>query len=88
LPLARRFDNYELTFPFKGLADFRDLETSERLQVLPQFYREHYLREMKNFINRYRAECADRRIDYTVVDTSRPFDLTLARYLAKRAKLG
>jgi uncharacterized protein (DUF58 family) len=86
--LFHLLDPAELEFPFKGLSNFRDLETGERLQVLPQVYREHYLRELESFIGRYRKECAERRVDYIVVDTSKPFDVVLMEYLARRAKMG
>ncbi len=80
-------DNAELTFPFKNLADFRDLETGERLQVMPQVFREHYLGEVGKYIERFRSDCAERLVDYVVVDTSKPFDLALAGYLAKRTRM-
>jgi uncharacterized protein (DUF58 family) len=82
------FDPAELRFPFRGLSDFRDMETGERLQIDPAYYRKEYLEKLRGLINRYRRDCSESRIDYVVAETSRPFDLLLAQYLTKRARLG
>jgi hypothetical protein len=81
-------DEAELSFPFSGLTTFRDMETGEKLMMEPQFFREEYSKQLEAFIRQYRRECAEGFVDYLLADTSRPFDLLLARYLAKRARLG
>jgi hypothetical protein len=37
---------------------------------------------------RYRRECRSRGIDYVPLDTSRPFDEALFRYLTRRKRIG
>jgi uncharacterized protein (DUF58 family) len=81
-------DQAELSFPFSGLTTFRDMETGEKLMMEPQFFREEYSQQLEAFIRQYRRECAEGFVDYVLADTSRPFDMLLARYLAKRTKLG
>lgn len=81
-------DHAELTFPFDRLADFRDLETGERLQVEPSALREEYLNVVERFIDQYRRDCADSRVDYLDIDTETPYDRLLLQYLTKRARLG
>jgi len=81
-------DNAELRFPFGGLTTFRDMETGEKLMIEPQFFREEYIRQVEGFIKQYKRECAEGFVDYVLADTSKPFDLLLANYLAKRARLG
>lgn len=81
-------DNAELYFPFSGLTTFRDMENGEKLMIEPQFFREEYAEMLKEFIKQYKKECAEGFVDYILADTSRPFDLLLANYLAKRSKLG
>jgi uncharacterized protein (DUF58 family) len=77
-------DKAELTFPFREMVAFRDLETNERLQVDPAYVRSAYREQIEEFIAGYRRACAEMRIDYVLADTSAPYDFMLARYLAKR----
>jgi uncharacterized protein (DUF58 family) len=80
-------DRAEREFPFVRLADFVDMETGERLQVDPRYAREAYLEELGGFIDRFRHECAKSLVEYVPVDTSTPFDLMLAQYLARRGRM-
>jgi len=81
-------DHDEMTFPFGELAEFRDMETGVRLQVEPTSVREDYLDQVKEFIDTYRRDCAECRVDYLEIDTTTPYDALLLTYLTKRAKLG
>jgi uncharacterized protein (DUF58 family) len=81
-------DHAEIAFPFSGLTTFRDMETGEKLMMEPQFFREEYVRQVQEFIKQYKRECAEGLVDYILADTTKPFDLLLASYLAKRARLG
>ncbi len=78
------FDPAELELPFRRVTSFIDLETDERLQVDPRRIREAYIREIGAFINRYRKECSDRNIEYSVTRTDTPYDKMLLKYLARR----
>jgi uncharacterized protein (DUF58 family) len=80
-------DSAELDFPFTRLADFVDLETGARLQVDPRYARETYLEEIGAFVDRFRRECSRSLVEYVQVNTSTPFDLMLAAYLARRGKM-
>jgi len=80
-------DPAELEFPFKALADFRDVETGDRLQVHPHHYREGYRREVDAFIAGLRRQCSEMRVDYQLTRTDRPFDEGLASYLHRRERL-
>jgi len=82
------FDHAELTFPFEQLAEFQDLETGARLQVDPVAVREEYVTRIREFIDTYRRDCAESRVDYLEIDTDTPYDHLLLSYLTKRAKLG
>lgn len=81
-------DPFEVEFPFDGLADFRDMETGRKMQVLPIAVREAYLKAMEEFVGRFRQECREAHIDYQLALTSTPFDEYLARYLHKRQRVG
>ena len=82
------FDHDELTFPFTDLSEFRDMETGARLQVHPDAIRDDYLERVREFIDTYRRDCAESRVDYLEIDTQTPYDKLLLSYLTKRARLG
>ena len=77
-------DPAELTFPFKRILTFLDMETNERLQVDPRYVREGYVEEINQFVDRYRRECGERNIEYVQVSTDEPYDRFLLNYLARR----
>jgi uncharacterized protein (DUF58 family) len=81
------FDKFEIDFPFRKLSDFVDMETDEEIQVDPRYVREEYQRQVQQFIDDYRRDCATSRIDYVQTDTSVPYDFMLSSYLAKRKRL-
>jgi uncharacterized protein (DUF58 family) len=80
-------DRAEIEFPFRGLADFVDMETGERLQIDPHYVRREYLRELEGFRAAYRRETAEGLIEYVPADTSVPFERLLSAYLARRHAL-
>ena len=82
------FDRAELDFPFRRMSDFVDLETNERIQIDPRYVRDEYRRQINDFIAGYRRACSESNIEYINTDTSIPYYLMLAAYLAKRKRLG
>jgi len=81
------FDPAEVEFPFKGLVEFRDLETRQRLQTRPEVLRQQYLERFNEFVGRYRRDCSSAGIDYQFVNTRMPFELMLTAYLRKRQRI-
>lgn len=79
-------DKDEIEFPFGSYATFQDLETGQRLQVDPGFFRKQYQRKMQELLETYKRGCFESRIDYVQVDTSVPYDHTLTSYLSRRAR--
>ncbi len=77
-------DEAEVTFPFRGLVDFEEPESSERLELDADGYRKEYLEGVEALRNTYREECFQSGIDYVPLDTSMPFDRALTEYLATR----
>lgn len=80
-------DNDELEFPFTGLTRFIEMETTTEMVTLPDALRQNYLKQLNAFISRYKAECLSYDIDYVLLNTSKPLDLALMGYLAKRSGL-
>lgn len=79
-------DNFELTFPFEDMAQFEDMETKKKLHVIPEYLRQQYLVILNDHMKQIRQELSSNRIDYVLMDTSKPLDAGLFSYLAARAK--
>jgi len=78
-------DDFELTFPFEDMAQFEDLETRDKLHVIPEYLRTQYLNVVQNHIETLRKGMNSVGIDYTLMNTSKPLDAGLFSYLAARA---
>lgn len=80
-------DKQELEFPFTESASFVDLETGERMPVIPEYLRQQY----RDLISAHTASLskvlAGSRIDYALFDTSKPLDHALFSYLSTRERL-
>lgn len=78
-------DEYELTFPFEEMAQFEDMETAEKMHVIPEYLREQYLKVVGGHIEELKKGLSAARIDYALMNTSKPLDSALFSYLAARA---
>jgi uncharacterized protein (DUF58 family) len=79
-------DPDELTFPFRGAAKFRDVESAEEVVAEPAAIRTAYLRELAGLTLRYDRELRGAGIDFLQLDTSEPLDFALLAYLAARQR--
>jgi len=79
-------DDFELTFPFSENAQFEDLETQRKLHVIPDYLRNQYLSILGEHMKQLSSEMAANRMDYTLMNTSKPLDQGLFNYLAARSK--
>jgi uncharacterized protein (DUF58 family) len=77
-------DNFELTFPFMDAAQFEDMENKRKMHIIPEYLRSQYLTIINDHIARLRKEMSGSRIDYTLMDTTKPVDEALFSYLAAR----
>lgn len=80
-------DAQELSFPFMETALFQDMETNEHIALDPIAIRNSYQKKFKDFLNNYRRNLNEARIDYELINTEQTFDRALLTYLQKRAKL-
>ncbi|MBN1344883.1 MAG: DUF58 domain-containing protein [Phycisphaerae bacterium] len=79
----------ELKFPFRSWSQFRCLESpSSRVMLDPASLRDEYLRHVTAFLTELKRRCGEMEIDYVQLDTSRPYEDALVRYLAFRAAYG
>ncbi len=77
-------DEAEVKFPFSGIVEFEEPETSERLQVDANNFKQDYLAELESFRDMFRRECIQSGVDYVPLDTSMQFDKALMEYLLSR----
>ena len=80
-------DPAELEFPYSEASRFEDLETGEEMPVVPDSLAEQYRKLMREHIDALTTRFSEARIDYVVLDTSRPLDDALFRYLGNRERL-
>lgn len=80
-------DPAERELPFDEPLSLEDLETGERLPLVPAGVRERYRERVAAHIAVMRQELTNQRIDYALLDTSRPLDQALFAYLSARERL-
>ena len=77
----------ELTFPFTGSQEFKDLEgLSQRLRVDPRTVRSAYLERVKQHVAQIEAACGQLNADYVPVSTKQPYHEALADFLGRRRR--
>jgi hypothetical protein len=80
-------DRRELEFPFTDSANFVDLETGERMPVIPDYLRSQYRALVAEHIATLGRVLGENRIDYALFETHKPLDHALFRYLSSRERL-
>lgn len=80
-------DPWELEFPFEDASGFEDLETGEQVPVIPGKLRGDYLEMIRRHLETLERRFTENRIDYTLLDTSKPLDTALFQYLLARERL-
>ena len=80
-------DRRELEFPFTDSANFVDLETGERMPVIPDYLRAQYRELVADHIATLRRVLGENRIDYGLFETHKPLDQALFSYLSTRERL-
>ena len=79
-------DPAELDFGFSDAQAFEDLETGDQIPVVPDALRREYTALVKAHTEALRSKFSEVRVDYTLLDTSKPLDHALFRYLSSREK--
>jgi uncharacterized protein (DUF58 family) len=82
--LFHLLDEAEVAFPFDGMIEFEEPETSEKLLVDADSFRADYLQELTSFRDTYRKACFRSGIDYVPLSTEMQFDRALTEYLISR----
>jgi uncharacterized protein (DUF58 family) len=79
-------DPDEMEFPFDRATRFEDLESREEVVAVPRLVREHYLREVRALLERYKRDLGAAGIDYQLLKTTDPLELALMSYLSTRGR--
>ncbi len=79
-------DEAEVHFPFTGLMEFEDPETTEKIEVDARGIRDDYINGVTEFREMYQRECGLADVDYVPIDTSVGFDKALLEYLIQRQR--
>jgi len=80
-------DPAELQFPYETAANYEDLETGEKMPIVPDYVRVQYQRLVQEHIATLQRLFGENRIDHALLDTRTPLDLALFRYLSRRESL-
>jgi uncharacterized protein (DUF58 family) len=80
-------DPAELTFPFEQPASYEDLESGEKMPVVPAEARARYQELVSQHIQTLARVLGENRIDYELFDTSMPLDHALFSYLSRRQRM-
>ncbi len=79
-------DPYEQSFQYQDVVELEDMETGEKILVIPEEGRQIYQSNLEAFKSKLSYECGVLGIDYTLLSTDVPLDYALFQYLSKRSK--
>ena len=85
--LFQVLDPVETQFPFRGLIEFRDLETGESLEIESEDCRDTYLADLKSYVQHMKRLCGRMNMSFETLTTDTPFERALLAYFHKREKL-
>jgi hypothetical protein len=69
------------------MVKFDGMELQEKFLTRPHLIRPSYLRNLEAYLNGLRQGCEANRVDYVLMDTSKPLAETLTAYLARRLRI-
>ncbi|MDD4019948.1 MAG: DUF58 domain-containing protein [Kiritimatiellae bacterium] len=85
--LFQILDPAEKEFPFRGLIEFRDMETGACMEVESEDCREAYLADLETYIQNMKRVCGRMNMSFETLSTGTPFDRALLAYFHKRERM-
>ncbi|MGD8897035.1 MAG: DUF58 domain-containing protein, partial [Acidobacteriota bacterium] len=79
-------DPAEVRFPDDASANYEDLETGERMPVVPDYMREQYRALVAEHVAALERRFGENRVDYLFIETDTPLDQALFHYLVRRQR--
>jgi uncharacterized protein (DUF58 family) len=80
-------DRAELDFEFTDPSAFEDLESGEQIPVVPDALASQYREMVRAHTTALAERCSANRVDYALLNTSKPLDHALFTYLSTRERL-
>ncbi|MGH7459872.1 MAG: DUF58 domain-containing protein [Longimicrobiales bacterium] len=80
-------DPAEIDFTFKDAVEFEDVESGERMPVIPEQARARYRELIQAHIETLKKRMTDQRIDYALLNTAMPLDFALFKFLSYREQI-
>jgi hypothetical protein len=77
-------DPQELQPSFSSAVVLEDMETNQTLEVSPEYARNEYRQKIDSHVDQLRSRARASRMDYFLLNTSRPLDEGLREYLSVR----
>src|SRR5436305_3215546 len=79
-------DPREVDFSFADASNFIDMETGEKMPIIPEYLRTQYRELVQQHTSALQKRIVEARADYALFDTSKPLDGALFSYLAARQR--
>lgn len=80
-------DPAEIAFEFDEAGSFEDLETGERIPIVPETQQQRYRELVQAHITELSRRLTEIKADYALFDTSMPLDYALFTFLSKRERM-
>jgi len=80
-------DRAEIEFEFRQPSSFEDLESGQQIPVVPSTLADQYRALVQQHVATLQSRLTENRIDYELMNTSRPLDYALFSFLASRQRL-
>jgi uncharacterized protein (DUF58 family) len=82
--LLQTLDPAEVGFPYDSVTMFQGLEDMGEVLVEPKALRAAYLKELAEHNGELARVCRGMGVDYAMIDTGEPLDVSLSAFLARR----
>jgi uncharacterized protein (DUF58 family) len=79
-------DRHEIDFDFADATNFVDMETGDKLPVIPEYLRKQYRELVQAHTTALSKRIGESRADYALFDTSQPLDHALFAFLLARQR--
>ena len=79
-------DRHEIDFSFSDATNFIDMETGEKMPVIPEYLRKQYKKIVAEHSRALSKRIGETRADYVMMDTTKSLDQALFSYLLARQK--
>lgn len=80
-------DQAELEFPYSDAMTILDMESGEKLPVVPETLQDDYRKLIKAHVEEIRRRMTGNGFDYALLDTAKPLDDALFHFLATRERV-